>query len=1182
VSYDSDNNNTGEPVGYSTCDSDHENTSTLQVSSTRTRKKTKAKSASRKSSNREKTASKTKAATKDSPPQPAPLVGHVIQTSGELGNGKLSPASTRLCIRADHVSVTSGEVILEQTDFQLPGPLPLLWRRTYRSSHNQDFGLGAGWSATYLSRLSVDDQKVVYSDGEGRQLSFPNLGAGHGCHNTRELHTLYYDNDNQLRIVKDDGVTLLFRGATNTKRLYAASNSYGQHIQFYYGESGRLTHVIDSAGRLLKLEYTISQRLSSVSVLDNQNQSLGKPLVQYRYNNQGDLTSVVDAAGNVQHFVYQNHVMIRHTNKDGISISFQWDRFDTQGKCKRAWGERDNDGYHFDYNETDNITKVSCAQDHVTEYHYNRFGLISEEINAEGGTTKFEYDDHGRLILQRDPMGNTKHYSYSGSGKLTRMVDSLGHTTRLTYDDSGRLQSLIDALGRRWRRSYDANGRLVSAIDPQGYAVQYHYDRHGNPTIITDAMKRNHRLEWNKKGELLCRMDPAGCREEFQYDHLGRITEVHKHGQVTQYDYDPMGRVTRIGFPDGSDVHMEYSPQGYVTRYVNAQGRATHYRYSSHYNNRYNNLGLPSERINAHGQTFKYEYDVFRNLTAMINENGERYELHYDKNQRLVKESGFDGRIQHYGYDAAGRLVSHTDGDNQITQFKRDAQGQLLKKWSSDQDISRYEYDPLGRLVRAVNNQAELEFKYSDNGQLIEERQNNVRLRHEYDLNNQRSATSINNQRIDYEYNAQGLFKRIAFNGTTLTSITRNAHGLEIARTSGDVSSFFEYDPMGRLIRQRAATEHESIVERSYQYNKSGNLRRIDDFKTGTCVFKYDALDRLQALEGLAPERFSFDPAGNLLDAREAFARSYVKGNRLSVFQDYRFEYDKAGNLVCETKGKKHTRHYYNAQNQLIKTKKDGQTIHYAYDPLGRRITKQNGGNTTAYIWDGHVLISEQRKQLNILYIPEPGGGKPLCQIRDGNIYYYHNDHLGTPLCLTDSAGNIAWEARFKVHGAVVNHHSETIDNNIRFQALYHDPETGLYYHRSRYYHPAVGRFIQQDSIGLAGGENGYQYAPNSAAWVDALGLSATKIYHPGIVTHLPATSRQNILTFSSQAIQMPVHGMFRPNKFMNHELTITHSSAVINAKSNITQTSSLHTHSPQPTTTAFKHHIAEFPDRAS
>ncbi|MEL0618665.1 RHS repeat-associated core domain-containing protein, partial [Cobetia marina] len=48
----------------------------------------------------------------------------------------------------------------------------------------------------------------------------------------------------------------------------------------------------------------------------------------------------------------------------------------------------------------------------------------------------------------------------------------------------------------------------------------------------------------------------------------------------------------------------------------------------------------------------------------------------------------------------------------------------------------------------------------------------------------------------------------------------------------------------------------------------------------------------------------------------------------------------------------------------------------------------------------------------------------------------------------------------------------------------------GLHYNRFRYYDPAVGRFTTQDPIGLMGGENLYQYAPNPTGWVDPLGLS--------------------------------------------------------------------------------------------
>ncbi|WP_232435010.1 RHS repeat-associated core domain-containing protein, partial [Burkholderia ubonensis] len=62
--------------------------------------------------------------------------------------------------------------------------------------------------------------------------------------------------------------------------------------------------------------------------------------------------------------------------------------------------------------------------------------------------------------------------------------------------------------------------------------------------------------------------------------------------------------------------------------------------------------------------------------------------------------------------------------------------------------------------------------------------------------------------------------------------------------------------------------------------------------------------------------------------------------------------------------------------------------------------------------------------------------------------------------------------------------------NLLRFQGQQVDGETGLHYNRNRYYDPHSGRFISKDPIGLAGGLNGYQYAPNTTGWVDPLGLT--------------------------------------------------------------------------------------------
>ena len=380
-----------------------------------------------------------------------------------------------------------------------------------------------------------------------------------------------------------------------------------------------------------------------------------------------------------------------------------------------------------------------------------------------------------------------------------------------------------------------------------------------------------------------------------------------------------------------------------------------------------------------------------------------------------------------------------------------------------------------------------------------------------------------------------------------------NLHRETVRTLPGRVAQKTIYDRAGRIAQRSMQREKAPLpfAKRRYEYDAAGQLTRIDDADKGYTDYRYDPLGRL--LEAIGPggrERFAFDPASNIVDVPPAEAardRTFVTreesslppqvpkvmGNLLKTYAGMHFSYDARGNLVQKQTPSGQQRYEWDAFNRLqavsVQEASRRCEARYVYDALGRRIAKEVNGERTVSGWDGDTLAYESDEHGSTHYVYEPGSFVPLAQyvtapvagmatpvrkendryvpeddplqrkperVGDAHVFYYHCDQIGTPLLMTDDASEVVWEASYKAWGEtqkVIERASKaagiTPRNRIRFQGQQLDPETGLSYNRHRYYDATTGRFISNDPIGLAGGLNLHQYAPNPIVWVDPLGL---------------------------------------------------------------------------------------------
>ena len=697
---------------------------------------------------------------------------------------------------------------------------------------------------------------------------------------------------------------------------------------------------------------------------------------------------------------------------------------------------------------------------------YDKFGNVTKSyqynpIDGSVETTEYEYNSAHQITQQTLTAGNAQKNS------IVNTYSNGFFTYKKEYGKS-------DSLFTQEQYIY-TNNAMTSLIDVNNVVTKYKDGMNYAETIIVGEANSP---DTNQK------------KERFPNS---RVTQTLASGNLkNSYIYSTNGRLQKARF--------NYSSSVYISEFL--------FEYDTFGNLNAFKIGtIPIV-------TMEYDY---KHLNKTTYANGDYISHTYDAKDRViaVAENGMEVVSVIYGDNAEDLVtITHSNG---LTYTSKD----IGKNGLTGEYCARF--SDTSRILRAVGYAANGTGNVTAVGYFVDDSETPFEKRTmTKDSNGLLTKIERINHGAKNTYLYDDLYRMSGKVTTYVTGSTDKEYKTEYGY------NYFSGRREGTRITKERHYNGSTWKNYFYDYYKNGNIKKVSLESDIQNEYSYDAYGRLVRENNYALSRsykFTYDNGGNIIKKETYLITGGTIANAPTKTDSYNYEtitsgYGQNAAWKDQLKSYNGTAIRYdeigNPLNYLGKvmtwrgrklTSVDGTTMDYDYN--GLRIRK---GNKT-YYWQGSNLIMERwvknGAESYIYYYYDESG---VCGMNyNGTEYYYRKNILGDVIAIYDSLGNL--QCRY-VYDAWGNHKvynasggeigAEVLNignvNSIRYRGYYWDKEFNLYYLQSRYYDPALGRFISADDVSYLDPEsimgfNLYSYCGNNPIfYIDPEGNSVLAI----------------------------------------------------------------------------------------